>query len=177
MRCKGINSSNGKRCSKNATEGSNVCPFHSGQTTVQESYVIDDENEVPEMEHEESSITNHSVNTVNVKEVEDIVMRITLNAHTEMLSQIQHLQNQVAAMKLQLENHKGTTRVEPNPAKRDFYFKNKSNPEILEEIKKRLVNVGMHVPDKPVPWQLVRAATDALFDALPEDQKKLYNSV
>jgi hypothetical protein len=177
MKCQ-AKTNTGRRCSKNAQDGTEYCAIHAGKVAA-DSAIVDEnempENEMPEMDHEVSSVTNQTLNTVHVHEVEEIVQRVSLNASAELQMQVLALKNQVEMMRQKLEQRrqKGAKRPE-DVARRAFYHKNRNSPEIIEEIKKRLTSVGMYVPEKPVPWQLVRAATDSLFDALPAEQKSLY---
>ena len=177
MKCQAKTNS-GRRCSKNAQEGAEFCSIHAGKAAA-DSAIVDEnempENEVPEMDHEVSSVTDLSFNTVNVNEVEQLVHRVSLNTSAELQMQVIALKNQVDMMRQKLEQRRQKAAKSPeDTAKRAFYHKNRNSPEIIEEIKKRLTSVGMYVPEKPVPWQLVRAATDSLFDALPAEQKALY---
>ena len=172
MKCQAKTNS-GRRCSKNAQEGGEYCAIHAGKVAADSPIV--DENELPEtdMDHEVSD--TQSINTVNVREVEEIVQRMSFGTNAELLLQVQMLKTQVDVLKTQLEETRKSKKITPEQvAKRAFYYKNKNSAEIIDEIKKRLVNVGMYMPDKPVPWQLIRAATDTLFDTLSPEQKAQY---
>lgn len=59
-------------------------------------------------------------------------------------------------------------------AKRLYYHENKKRPDIIATITDRLRVVNMFINEKSIPWQLVRAATDSIFEMLPDNEKNAY---
>lgn len=179
----------GRRCKMiDVEEGKRFCRIHASREAEVNPIVEDDEiNQDDDMVvNEVESVSDNTVNTtiqtantlntVHVREIEEMISKVTFATATELQlrdQQIKLLMDQVELLKQQLAK-RPSNRSPEYKAKSDYYKQNKKNPSIIEEIKKRLQTVNMYVPEKPVPWQLVRAATDSMYDKLaPEEKARL----
>lgn len=179
----------GRRCTKKPIDGHDFCACHIVNNVPKPLDLELSDHDEPE------TILERAINVPlpSAPEIDELKSIDNLQALFQDLKivkdQIEKRDEQLESLKTQLDIIISTTRLQQQSqrkprapkqpsiekrAKRYFYHENKKRPDIINTIADRLRAVDMFISEKDIPWQLVRAATDSIFNMLSTEEKNAY---
>lgn len=135
---------NGKLCQRSVKNDGENCKQHQNKI-----------NKINPSSHDQqkSSETNKDNNQMHMHLHQQPTQPSTLYSKTSVRAEIARLKKQLNYIEDPYKD-----------AKRLYYEQHKKDPNIITEIRNRLISVNLYTSDANIPWQLIKMATDHYFE-------------
>lgn len=132
----------GKFCQRSVKNDGENCKQHQNKIDkIIESPVV----------HNHNNNSNRPISSENV--INTHMQQQTLYSKTSVKAEISRLKKQLNYIEDPYKD-----------AKRLYYEQHKKDPNIINEIRSRLMSVNLYTSDPNIPWQLIKMATDHYFE-------------